>query len=117
MKQDKQLSVRNLSVLSALWVFLLCMASVPAGASAYGITYSVDTRACVNSTLCDVKQANGINVPNPVTFNLISSESTTANGGENAFAQTFGSVTYGQIKGYAHGDSSATGLGEADGIT
>lgn len=101
----------------SLLLSVVCIASAPAGASAFGITYAIDTRACVSSTLCDKKQASGINLPNPVTFSLSSSQSSTASGGENAFAQTFGSVSYGQIKGYVHGGSSATSLGEADGIT
>jgi hypothetical protein len=97
--------------LTSLW------STSAAAAAAFGITYAIDTRACVSSTLCDKKQASGTNLANPVTFSLVSSQSSLANGGENAFAQTFGSISYGQIKGYVHGDSSATKLGEADGIT
>jgi hypothetical protein len=92
-------------------VLILALSSaIPAGASAFGITYDVSSRACVNNqNNCDMHQGSAINIPNPVHISpLNSSESTTNNGGQSSFATVHGDIGYGVIKGYVEGDASAT---------
>lgn len=108
---------KKLLVLLTTLPILAMAAPLPATASAFGITYGVDSKACVNfNGTCDAHQASAINVANPIYITpLNSSESSSNLGGQAAFATVYGDLRYGQIRGYVEADASAS-LGGAFGV-